>query len=264
MLHCGKKQILLFTEPHLSFQFFIYNAQTKGYRTFIVSKKDCYLREANAILDRKLSFFQVDTSNDERLVNFLACLAQEFNIAGIIPEYGAHGITSAKISTFLGKPGLTPSVMTKIENMTFSREKESSQPYYLDGLIKDNLAHILAISNRELSLDSENSSFGHTFQEDIDLTILNNIRACLQYFVSTHEVSCGAFHAIATSDRKESTLLHFRMRFADPFVAKLLYHAAGIDYYDKVFKLFADQPLLFNSASKRNGGVVFIKAYEIK
>lgn len=264
MLHCEKRQILLFIEPLLSFQFFIYNAQTKGYRTFIISKNDRYLREAKGILDRNLSFFQVDTSNDEKLVNFAAYLAQEFDIAGIIPEYTSHGITTAKISTFLRKPGLTPSVAAKIENMTFPPEKEFAQPYYLDGLIKNNLAHILAISNRTLSLDSENLSFGHTFQEDIDLTILNNVRVCLQYFVSTHEISCGAFHAVVTDDGKESTLLHFRMRFADPFVAKLLYRAAGIDYYDKVFKLFADQPLLFNSASKRNGGIVFIKAYEIK
>jgi hypothetical protein len=263
MLH-SKRKILLFVEPLLSFQFFIYNAQTKGYRVFIVSKNDHYLKKANTLLDKHLSFFQIDTDDEERLFPFIEGLVPEFNIVGVIPEYESHGVLAAKVSTFLKKPGLTPQVASALDHIEFIPPEGGGQSYYLDGLIKDNRVHILAISNRVISLDTENLSFGHTFQEDIDVDILNHLRNCLQRFVEEHNISCGAFRVMMVANKKEASITQFSMRFTDPFVVKVLYRAAGIDYYDKVFKLFTDQPLLFNGVSKRNEGAVYIKAYEIK
>lgn len=267
MSYKTRKKNLLFIEPYMSSQSFIYDAQMNGYGTFVLSNNDAYLSLPKKNFMVASTFFQVDTLNEQSVLNLIKQINQKFEINGVIPEYNYYNLLSAKIAHYLKKPGLTPQAACKIQEYNFlpnnleikgiTKECGNEEEYRVDGLVSKKNVYIFSVTERFLLDELENREGGYIIRSEIDSLFLGKIIDCLQRVASISKLGHGFFHAKIKWTEGEVTLLRFKMEFAQKYMPKLVSHATGISYNHTVYKLFSSQPLSLHQVKKLNVGIIF-------
>lgn len=267
MVYKMRMKNLLFIEPFLSSQSFIYDAQMHGYGTFVLSNNDTYLKLPKENFVSACTFFQVDTSNEQSVFSIVRQINQKFVISGIIPEYVDYNLLSAKIAHQLKKPGLTPQAASKIQGPNFLAnilqiEKKikvfkNEQEYRVDGLVYNKNVCIFSLTEDFLLAGLENREEGYIVRAAIDPLFSKKIIDCLQKVIGASKLEYGFFYAKIKHRTNEIILLKFEMGFAQHHMPKLISHATGVDYNHTIYKLFSSQPLSLHKGKKSNVGIIF-------
>lgn len=270
MFRVTKNKVLLFIEPYLSSQPYVRQAQIKGYKTFIISANDTYLNLPNNDFMNSSAFFQVDTHNEEAVLNLVTQLAQRFNIEGVISGYDYYGPLTAKIASYLKKPGLRIEIAFNIRikntshNTHFLQEEKKSKEYSLEGMIKNQIVYIFIFTKNLFLTESNPIDLGYIVQSKINQSCYKIIKSYLQDVISTSKLDYGFFQATVRMSDMGPSLSNFTMRLAKDFMPKLINYATGIDYYDKVFELFSNQPVFFHRTKTLNAGIIFFYKKSMK
>lgn len=262
-----RNKVLLFIEPCLSLEHFVHKAQMKGYKTFIISANDSYLTLPNKNFMGTCAFFQVDTQDDEAVLNLVTQLAQKFNIEGVIPGYEGYGPLTAKIATYLKKPGLRSEIALKVERKDILQALSQNsytgevgmdeQEYHIKGLVKNRIVRIFIFTENLVFPESNFIDLGYIVRSKIDQIHFKKINNYLQDVVSALKLDYGFFNATVKMSEKSISLSNFTMGFAKDFMPTLIHYATGIDYSDRVFELFSNQPVSFHRTKKLNAGIIF-------
>lgn len=290
MIYQFMSKNLLFIEPFLSYQSLIYKANQQGYQTFVISENDQYLRLSKDHFMSSSVFFQIDTQNEEAVLSLVKQISEKFNIDGIIPQYEFYGSLSAKIATYLKKPGLrseisfethpkdflniecrkknesylptkepvlTSTYKPSTQYETLIKNKIYDQEYDVEGLIKNRTLYIISFTEKLKSPEQDKIELGYIVRSEIEPMYFKTIEYYLQKYIDDFKLDYGFFCAKIKISAIGPVLLDFKMNIAKYIISKLINYATGIDYYDNVLKFFSNQPLTFYRTKNLNVGIIF-------
>ena len=196
MINYINSKNFLFIEPCLSSQYFIHQARLKGYGTFIISENDIFLNLSKENIKAASAFFQLDTHNQEAVLNLVQQLSEKFKIDGVIPGNEDYGPLTANVAACLKKPGLKPEIECKIyrnelleavikkENLSLSNMELNKdvphQEYNVEGLIKNKTIHIFGIAEKLFFPERDNHYFDCIMQSEVDKLPEEHKKALLQ------------------------------------------------------------------------------------
>ncbi len=132
------KKILLFIEPCLSSHLLVLKAKEKRYDTFVISAHSNQRTLPAEIINASSSFFQVDTNNDEAVLDLVKKISQKFHIDGVIPGSESCAVLAAKVAKYLKTPGLTQEAALRVCRKDLIRDelKAHNVPIPLYGRVK--------------------------------------------------------------------------------------------------------------------------------
>jgi hypothetical protein len=102
------KKTLLFIEPCLSSQLLVIKAKEKRYDALVISSHSGQQILPEEVINASSSFFQVDTDDEDAVLDLVKKISQKFHIDGVVLGAENYVPLATKVATYLNKPGLTP------------------------------------------------------------------------------------------------------------------------------------------------------------
>lgn len=123
----SEKKTLLFVEPCLSSHLLLLKANQKGYNTIVLTAKSDSRKIPDYVLNQSSAVFIVDTNQDERVLNLVDKIAQEFEVHAVLPGSEYYVPLTAKISQKLKVLGLTEDAALGARRKDIMLERLSSK-----------------------------------------------------------------------------------------------------------------------------------------
>lgn len=122
VMESPEKKNLLMIEPCLSSHLLILKAKEKGYNSIVLSANSDQRSLNENALGASTSFFQIETNNDEQVLQLVDQISKNVRIDAVTPGSEYYVPLTAKVSERLGRLGLSPEAALRARRKDLMRD----------------------------------------------------------------------------------------------------------------------------------------------